>query len=75
MCAAHERKMGQGEYRFTRFIRGRLVRLYPLHLICLTAALAINHFDTFPLQMISHLLLIQSWIPEQEVYFGLNGVS
>lgn len=75
MCAAHERKMEKEEYRFLTFMRGRLMRLYPLHLICLTAALAINHFHTFPLQIISHLLLVQSWIPEQEVYFGLNGVS
>lgn len=75
MCAAHERKLGLKEYRFLTFMRGRLVRLYPLHLICLTAAVAINHFQTYPLQIISHLLLVQSWIPEQEVYFGLNGVS
>lgn len=75
LCAAHERKTGLKKYRFTSFMRDRLLRIYPMYLICLTAALAINHFHTFPLQIISHLLLLQSWIPNPDVYFGLNGVS
>ena len=75
ICAAHERKMRIREYRFSYFMRDRLLRIYPMYLIYLTAALAINHFHTYPLQIISHLLLLQSWIPNPDVYFGLNGVS
>lgn len=60
------------------FYRNRFARIYPLHLLTLTAG-AILVFISGPatpwLGLIPSLLLVQSWIPASEFYFAFNGPS
>lgn len=61
-------------FRFARFIRRRLLKLYPLHLLSLLLFLllfrpAIDHW--LPL----NALLLQSWVPDSNYYFSYNAVS
>ena len=50
----------------------RFARLYPTHLLTLIAAIPLgSSLAVLPL----NLLLVQSWIPAQSVYFSFNGPS
>lgn len=62
-----------------RFLLKRLIRVYPLHIICLVSWL-ILHISY--LSNIKHVavvginaLLLQSWIPVKSIYFSCNAVS
>lgn len=50
----------------------RFARIYPTHLLTLAAALPLgSSLAVLPL----NLLLVQSWVPAQSVYFSFNGPS
>lgn len=56
----------------------KILALYPLHILMMIAALVL-HFKLGGkfslLNLISNILLFQSWIPSMNVYFSLNGVA
>ena len=65
--------LNRKEYMIKRFIR-----VYPLHLLCLLFYLLINLSDLTPtsfLRLTPNLLLLQSWIPKESIYFSGNAVS
>ena len=68
------RQVGEGTFRFSRFIMRRLVKLYPLHLLCLVFFLAVN-VSAIDYRALLNLFLLQSWVPEVDVDFSCNSVS
>lgn len=67
-----ESKFELGEITYGRFISGRLIRIYPLHVLTLIAAILVQcrTFTTDTIQIyLSNLALIQAWIPESRYYF------
>jgi len=56
-----------------------LIRLYPLHILCLLGFLVLNIAHLFSVKEIVKLLpnafLLQSWIPIKGIYFSGNAVS
>lgn len=66
-----------GRFYFTRW-----ARIWPLHVVCLILCLAVltpaNKFHdlsaTGP-QLVANVLLVQSWIPNDDWVFSFNGVS
>lgn len=78
MCAGYESKADSDKLKFDRFFLKRVIRVYPLHLLCLVGFIAINilHLNVNGvLVLLPNLLLLQSWIPVQSVYFSGNAVS
>lgn len=72
------RQIEEGSYSHRKFLTIRFLKLYPLHLLCLGAALIIhwkNHNMDAALPLLTNLLLIQSYVPLPEYYFSGNGVS
>lgn len=63
------------------FWAARIARIYPLHLFTLLLSLPIFFTESFkaPLLWIgsfmANLFLFQSFIPDEEIYFGFNAVS
>lgn len=60
------------------FIKGRLVKYYPLHWITLLFAIPVSLVGISckdALILGGNLLLLQSWIPLPEVFFSYNAVS
>lgn len=79
-CLAHEQKILTGQYNFRTFSINRFKRIYPLHILCMvliSSAILIMHIAPYPTvpQIIANLLLIQSWVPEYDIYFSMNGVA
>ncbi len=76
MYAAH-RDRPIGDYK--DYITKRIIRIYPLHLLCLIVALYLDGFFVSPgpglLPVASNLMLLQSWVPLPEYYFSGNSVS
>ncbi len=61
-----------------RFWVARVARIWPVHVVCVLAAIAVQQFF-YPeavinfKKLISHLFLIQSWLPEENLAYYFNG--
>lgn len=65
-------------FNHRRFMWRHLNRLYPLHLLLFFIVLILDikayiHYNA--LQLLTNLLLLQSWIPSNSTLFTVNGVS
>ncbi len=65
--------VGNKTFDYRTYIKRRLVRIYPLHALCLLGAFVLYRGGLGP--MLSSALLIQSWIPERDYYFSGNAVA
>lgn len=70
-------KLGSGHISSRKYLLLRIARIFPLHV--LIAALFVIYTPygqhSSVLQVSLNALLLQSWIPNSEYYFSLNGVS
>lgn len=67
-------------YAAWHFMLKRIQKLYPLHLITmclflLTADRTTDVLKNLWVKTALHIALVQSWIPKEEIYYSLNGVS
>ncbi len=78
MSRSYGPKIRSGNFRMRPYLLRRFFKFYPLHLLCLVAILLIRHktlTSTDLLSILPNALLLQSWIPDANYYFSLNGVS
>lgn len=79
MAKGYGEKVAEPEFSYVRYLKRRLLRIYPLHLVCLLLAVAVLYFlydtDVWGLWWWPNLALLQSWIPLHGVYFSGNAVS
>ena len=78
MSAGYEMKVVSSQFSYRSFMLKRLIRVYPLHLLCLIGFIIIALISAAPVSyrcLIPNLLLLQSWFPMQSVYFSGNAVS
>lgn len=74
MSMGYGASINDGTFNFKRYITRRLIKIYPLHLLCLIVFLVLFRPEIdhrLPL----NALLLQSWIPDDNYYFYYNGVS
>jgi len=83
LCCGYADKVSRGEFSWKTFMLKRLVKIYPLHLLCLAAAVLLrveawmggadvsSDLKILPF----NALLLQSWIPVKSVYFSFNALS
>lgn len=69
---------GRGErkvmhYSVRAFMISRVIKIYPLYLVAWVMSVLLIKFGSSPLCIVSSLLMLQSWIPDRQVYFGING--
>lgn len=72
-----EKTLQAGFYKKEFFIK-RLVRLYPLHFLCLLGFIVLRLGNLSDLQvatLLPNAFLLQSWIPVKDFYFSGNAVS
>lgn len=62
----------------TSFYRRRFARVYPMHFVTLAMAIPVllwtGSLITAP-EVLTNVLLIQSWAPDRNIYFGMNAPS
>lgn len=80
MSAGYAEKVGGKEFNYGNYLKKRLARIYPLHLLCLLIAAAIlvaaGNFGAKDCAIFGiNAALMQSWIPLSGVYFSFNAVS
>lgn len=79
MFAGYGNRVLKPEFNEKKFMLTRLIRLYPLHFLCLLGFLCLHivHLSSIRniLNLIPNVFLLQSWIPIYEVYFSGNAVS
>lgn len=78
MAAGYSKKITESTFSYKAFILKRLIRLYPLHILCLVGFICIHisHLNLMGyIKLIPNILLLQSWIPKQSIYFSGNAVA
>ena len=79
MAKGYGGKVFASGFSFRHYMEKRLVRLYPLHLVCLLLAMVVHgvlyQADVWGLWLLPNLALLQAWIPSASVYFSGNAVS
>lgn len=76
LSLGYGRRIDDGSFRFRTFMRRRLLKLFPLHLLCLVLFLVLFHAkETIDVRLVFNTLLLQSWIPFSDFYFSYNAVS
>lgn len=80
MSAGYAEKVGRKGFSYGNYLKKRLTRIYPLHLLCLLVAAAILvTAGTFGIKngaiFCINAALMQSWIPLKSIYFSFNAVS
>lgn len=76
LSKAYGRRLASGEMTGGAFLKRRFIKLYPMHLLCLVAYIAVHHAvltsqDIAPAML--NALLLQSW--STTYYFSMNSVS
>lgn len=72
------KRLEEGGALWSTFMRSRIRKVYPLHVICLGLYVLtlIRHLDLLePRVLIASLFLVQSWIPDHAYYYGGNAVA
>lgn len=67
----HEVRTLKG-FGYGRFLRNRLAKFYPLHLVL---TLAMIYFYGINWKLWANVFLVQSWYTEMDVWFSYNGTS
>lgn len=76
LCDGYQQKLCRNAITYKSFIVRRLVKIYPLHLLCLAAAFLLLFREQHnPLVWLVNLLLLQSWFPNPAIHFSGNNVS
>lgn len=78
MAIGYGEKCVQTSFNYMDFMKKRLIRLYPLHLLCLLLFIVIQLLASNKIEWLAlmpNFLLIQSWFPNSFYYFSGNAVS
>lgn len=77
---SYDQHKKRGSYKVKDFLRNRVSRLYPTHLLTLLIACVVylnwQSFISLDFKsLLANALLVQSAVADQNYYFGFNGVS
>ena len=78
LCAGYEQRFTAGSIGYAPFLKRRIAKVYPLHLLCFIWAVSLfdYEFDVSTLSKAAlNLSLLQSWTLTREYYFSFNAVS
>lgn len=76
LCDGYQQKFGEKQISYGAFIKKRIAKIYPLHVLCFIGAFILTlHMEHNPLVWLANLLLLQSWSPDANVHFSANVVS
>lgn len=78
LCAGYEQRITSGAVNYIPFLKRRICKVYPLHLLCFFWAAVLFKCD-FNLKTLSeaalNISLLQSWTLSSDYYFSFNAVS
>lgn len=57
------------------FVLGRVIKIYPLYIVCWFAAILILPYSGSFVGKILGVLMLQSWAPVQSIYFSGNAAA
>lgn len=78
LCNGYESKICARQITLRDFLVRRVAKIYPLHILCFLVAVVLQFrligFQQLPAWVLN-LLLLQSWIPNPDIYFSANAVA
>lgn len=80
MSISYGQKVLSENFEFKYYFIKRLIKLLPLHILCLLVYIVLYHQNCFASierigALVINALLLQSWIPLKGIYFSGNAVS
>ncbi|MBR1548693.1 MAG: acyltransferase [Prevotella sp.] len=67
-------RLREGSFSYVCYLKRRLLKIYPLHLLCLGAFLLASG-SIADGRLVLNAMLMQSWVPSPDYYFSYNSVS
>ena len=74
LSLGYGQQISEGSFRFGRFLKRRLLKCFPLHILCLLFFLFVSR-PAIDGKVLLNALLLQSWVPDVDYYFSCNSVS
>lgn len=77
LTIGYKDKLLQTDFSYKQYFSRRCIKFYPLHWMCLLAAIVLQmsfSFKEIPI-FLTNASLLQSWIPDRSFYFSYNAVS
>ena len=69
----HKEESGERVGRETwRFMRGRVIQIYPTYFLALVFAIGVGGWHIWPVALGTDVLMAQSWVPVRDVFFSGN---
>ena len=66
----------RAEDKYNTFVYRRIARVYPSHLVTFLIAMTIFAFETTQVfTAVLNLFLAQAWVPDPNIFLGVNGVT
>lgn len=80
MTLGYKQKVESLDFSYSSYLFKRLLRIYPMHWICLFMMLIVmllkgGEINLSINTLVLNALLLQSWVPEMNVYFSYNSLS
>jgi len=74
LAYSYQEKLLTRKVSFRKFFVARVARIYPMHLLTLLIALPLSYSTFFP-NIVYNFFLIQSFVPDESVFFSFNAPS
>lgn len=78
LSIGYGKRIEQNSFNRNSFLKKQIIKIYPLHLLTMATVLVLNarigQYDN-PFLLIVHILLLQSWLPDESYYFVTNSLS
>lgn len=78
MTVGYRDRVLKPEFNYKQYLLRRCIKFYPLHWLCLLAAIPLMFLSLDKIQFpifVANASLLQTWIPLKEYYFSFNWVS
>lgn len=78
LCIGYQKRITGNATGILEFMRRRVSKIYPLHLICFLWAFSLLRFNIRPSEigpMFCNIFMVQSWVPKTSYYYSFNAVG
>lgn len=80
LTLGYHSKVSLHDFSYSRYLKKRLIRLYPVHWVCLLLFLLLffvleKNSEMSYRALAMNCMLLQSWVPSMDVYFSFNSPS
>lgn len=75
MTLGYKERIDRGLFSWKEFLGKRFLKYYPIHWFALVLFIVVTQDFVIKKRLLLNIFLLQSWIPDKNIYFSYNGTS